>query len=200
MEAVCFVQMLVLAVSCLGLHQQHAPSFSRFQQTASRCFLFLAWKIGTITEPLVDQERNSSYALLKCENSGLQCKFQPNILIAIRCLLAHFGKDSRAPLLFNLQYKQYTDSDENNTLFFFPQGYLERQVMYRIILGVNSQMNWLCLQKFIRCYNILHFHVDKYRRVTAFSGRLGVLPLSIPILNLIQLSQSSKQAMSYSSS
>lgn len=46
-------------------------------------------------------------------------------------------------------------------------------------------MNWLCPQKFIRYYNILHFSVEKYRRVTAFSGRLGVLPLSVPILNLI---------------
>lgn len=50
------VQMLVLAVSCPSLYQQQAPSFSRFQQPASCCFLFFPWKIGTIIDPLAAQE------------------------------------------------------------------------------------------------------------------------------------------------
>lgn len=80
------MQMLILAVSCPSLHYQHALAFSGFQQTSSWCFLFLVWKIGTIRDPLVVQERNASYILLKCETSGLECKFQPHTLSALCCL------------------------------------------------------------------------------------------------------------------
>lgn len=54
-----------------------------------------------------------------------------------------------------------------------PQEYLERELICSYF-GVNSEVNWSCPGKFIRCFNTLHFLVDKYRGITAFSGRFSL--------------------------